>query len=474
MLLRFHRNLSRLQIQNMTSLAFRSLHFLRQILWVGALGLCSLLEQSTADEWPQFQGVLRDNKTAETGLLSAWPEEGPSLVWSVDSAGVGYSSPTVADGRIYLTGGRAGKTELLCLDEQSGDELWSLPVTEEVFDFEGNSWGAGPRAAVTVDGDTVYALAGDGQLVCATTDGESKWQLNMIDDLGGSVRSVDAGEPETIGWGYCWGPLIDGDHVICVPGSATGEGLVVALDKQNGEVVWRSQELDEEATYSSPIIATIDGVRQIVVMTQSGIAAVSAEDGTLLWYYERQRPYSDVVIPTPVCHDHYVYASTGDGCELIEITKGGDGAFTVEEVYKSRNMKNSIGGFLLHDGHIFGTSERRGWVCHDFETGKIAWSQRANKSVGDGSLIFADGHLYLYGEKTAEVGLIEASSGGVVGEGPFLLHPASSQNTPASGKNWTRPVIANGKLYIRDHELLFCYDLSDRLVIAHLMTNRQW
>ncbi|MEM8680385.1 MAG: PQQ-binding-like beta-propeller repeat protein, partial [Planctomycetota bacterium] len=233
----------------------------------------------------------------------------------------------------------------------------------------------------------------------------------------------------------------------------------VALDKESGEVVWRSEGLDEEVTYSSPIMATIGGVRQVVVMTQSGVAGVSAENGELLWYYERQRPYSDVVIPTPVCEDSYVYTSTGDGCELIEVTQEDDGTFVAEEVYKSRNMKNSIGGFVLHDGHIFGTSERRGWVCHDLMTGKIVWSQRANKSVGDGSIIFADGQLYLYGEKTAEVGLVDASSQEWSEHGRFSL-PAASENTPASGKNWTRPVIANGKLYLRDQELLFCYDIG--------------
>ncbi len=415
--------------------------------------------QLHADGWPQFQGLLRDNKSAETGLLASWPEAGPTLVWSFKNAGIGYSSPAIVNGRIYLTGGREGRAELFCLNAKDGNELWSLPVNKKSFDFEGNAWGAGPRAAPTVDGTMVYALVGDGQLVCATTDGELKWQINMVGDLGGSIKGVDAGEPRTYGWGFCWGPVVDGDHLICTPGSTNGEGLVVALDKANGQVVWRSKELNEEATYASPIIATIGYVKQYVVMTQFGIAAVAAENGKLLWYYERSRPYSDVVIPTPVCHDNYVYASTGDGCDMIEVSKKEDGKFAVEEVYTSRNMKNSIGGFVLHDGHVFGTSERRGWVCQDFMTGKIAWYQRANRSVGDGSLILADGHLYLYGEKTGEVSLVEASSEKWSEKGRFAL-PASSQNTPPSGRNWTRPVIADGMLYLRDQELLFCYRIK--------------
>ena len=426
---------------------------------IGALFSVVVGGRVLAENWPQIQGSERDNRSTESGLLSAWPEAGPTLAWSFKNAGVGYSSPSVVGGRIYLTGGREGTTELYCLDAASGTEVWSLPLNKTSFDFEGNSWGAGPRAAATVDGDMIYALAGDGQLVCATTDGRRKWQLDMVGDFGGSVKSVDAGEPETVGWGFCWGPLVDGDHLICTPGSADGAGLVVALNKSDGSVVWRSNELDEEATYASPIIATIGGVKQYVVMTQFGIAAVAADDGKLLWYYERSRPYSDVVIPTPVCHDNYVYASTGDGCEMIEVKQDDSGEFSVEEVYTSRNMKNSLGGFVLHDGHIFGTSERRGWVCQDFMTGDIAWYERDSKGVGDGSLIFADGHFYLYGERTAQVGLIEASTEGWVEKGRFAL-PESSQRIAPNGKNWTRPVIADGMLYLRDQDLLFCYRIK--------------
>lgn len=411
-----------------------------------------------ADAWPQFQGPRRDNKSPETGLLAAWPEAGPTLVWSFKNAGIGYSSPTFADGRIYLTGGRNGRAELFCLSAKDGKEQWALPLNNKSFTFEANSWGAGPRAAVTVDGDLVYALAGDGQLVCATTAGKPQWQVHMINDLGGSIQNTRAGEPKTIGWGYCWGPLVDGEHLICTPGSTDGQGLVVALDKSTGKVVWRSKELNEEATYASPIVATIDGVKQYVVMTQRGIASVDAEDGKLLWFYKRSRPYSDVVIPTPLCHGNYVYTSTGDGCDMIKVSKSGNGQFMVEREYAGRNMKNSIGGFVLHDGHVFGTSKGRGWVCQEFMTGDIAWFERSS-AVGDGSVIFADGHLYLYGERSAEVALIEASTEEWIEKGRFAL-PASSKLTAPSGKNWTRPVIANGMLYLRDQDLLFCYRIK--------------
>ena len=412
----------------------------------------------SGDDWPGMQGPERNNRSKETGLLDSWPENGPELVWSFKTAGVGYSSPAVVGNRIYLTGGRGGRAELFCLDANDGTELWSLPLNEKNFDFKGNSWGAGPRTTPTVSGDLVYGLSGDGQLVCASTDGELKWQLSMLDDLGGAIDPIGGG-PETFGWGYCWAPLVDGENLICTPGSLTDGGLVVALNAKSGEVVWRSTELSEQATYASPVVATIHGIRQYVVMTQSGVASVAADSGKSLWYYQRSRPYSDVVIPTPVCHENYVYASTGDGCDLIQIVASSSGELNAEKVYSSRNMKNSIGGFVYHEGYIFGTSERRGWICQDFMTGDIAWYERANRGVGDGSIIFADDHLYLFGEKTAQVSLIKASSEKWVEKGNFAL-PESSTLTAPSGKTWTRPVIANGKLYLRDQDLLFCYAIQ--------------
>ncbi|MEO1527447.1 MAG: PQQ-binding-like beta-propeller repeat protein [Planctomycetota bacterium] len=427
--------------------------------WIGLLAGVLASTHATAEDWPQFRGPNGDNKSTETGLLSTWPEGGPALAWTFKNAGVGYSSPAIVDGRIYLTGGRNGKAELFCLNAKDGSELWSLPLNEKSFDFEGNAWGAGPRAAPTVDGDYVYAVAGDGQLVCASTKGEVVWKVHMVEDLGGSIKSVDAGEPETYGWGFCWGAVVDGDRLICTPGSTDGAGLVAALDKKSGKVLWRSKELDEESTYATPVIATLGGIKQYVVMTQFGIAGVAAEDGKLLWYYERSRPYSDVVIPTPFCHEDHVYASTGDGCDMVKVTRDDGGKFAAEAVYTSRNMKNSIGGFILHDGHVYGTSERRGWVCQEFMTGDIAWYQRANKSVGNGSLVMADGHLYLYGERSAEVELIEASSESWVSKGRFEL-PATSELTAPSGKNWTRPVISDGRLYLRDQDLVFCYRIQ--------------
>ena len=413
-----------------------------------------------ADDWPQAQGPMRDNKSAEEGLLLEWPEAGPTLVWTFDNAGVGYSGPAIVDGRLYVMGARAGGTELLAIDVENGTELWKAPVNDKAFDFEGNNWGSGPRATPTVSEGKVYALAGDGQLVCANaTNGKVLWRRNMVRDLGGSIKNVGAGEPVTVGWGFCWGPLVDGEQLICVPGGPGG--LVVALDRNHGDLLWRSGGLKEDATYSSPIAATLEGVRQYIVMTQLGVAGISAEDGKQLWHYQRPRPYPDVVIPTPVYHEGQVYVSVGYGvgCDLIQLAKQQDGTFSAEKVYANKIMKNTLGGFVLHNGFIYGCSEQRGWICQEFATGKQRWNKRESGGVGDGSVIYADGHLYLYGERDADVALIEANSDNWIEKGRFRL-PRMSERRAPSGRNWTHPVIANGKLYLRDQELLFCYAIK--------------
>lgn len=414
---------------------------------------------SRADDWPHAHGENRDSKSGETGLLDQWPEGGPELAWTFRDAGIGYSGPAVVGDRIYMMGGREGRAEVFALDATSGKLLWSKPVNEKVFDFEGNSWGAGPRATPTVADGMVYALAGDGEMAAIDVNGELKWRVNMVADLGGSISIVDAGEPEVYGWGYCWAPLVDGDQVICVPGG--DQGMLAALDCATGKVLWRSKDLTEEATYSSPIKATVQGVEQYIVMTQGGMAGISPTDGKLLWNYEREQLYPDVVIPTPVYHDQYVYASVGSaGCDLIKLTKQADGTFEVAHQYFSRNMKNDLGGFVLHDGFIYGSSARRGWVCQDLKSGDLEWfSKRVRGSLGEGSIAYADGHLYLYAERDADIALIETSAEGYEEKGRFEL-PEESQMRAASGKNWTHPVIADGKLYLRDQELLFCFKIK--------------
>src|SRR5438132_17305 len=214
-----------------------------------ALGLLTLA--APAADWPQWRGPNRDGISKETGLLKSWPKDGPKLAWTFTSAGIGYSGPAVAAGQLYLTGGRNGSEELFAIDTKTASEKWSVKIGP-IFTFKGNIWGDGPRATPTVDGDRVYALGGQGDLVCVGADGKEIWRKNMTRDLGGEVSQI-GGSLDELAWGYTWSPLVDGDQLICVPGGA--KGTLAALNKMTGAVTWRSQDFKEAAPYASPVVA---------------------------------------------------------------------------------------------------------------------------------------------------------------------------------------------------------------------------
>ncbi len=190
------------------------------ILSVALAWICSAQTQA---DWPQYQGPTRNSVSTEKGLMKEWPAAGPKLIWTFKDAGLGYSSPSIVGDRLYITGARGKEELLICLDATKGKELWKTPIGPK-FDFEGNSWGAGPRSAPSVSGNQVLALGGEGNLICAdATSGKLLWSKHMMKDLSGEVNPIGGGvgskpgEPK-IGWGYTWAPLIDGDRVICYPG----------------------------------------------------------------------------------------------------------------------------------------------------------------------------------------------------------------------------------------------------------------
>ncbi|HJT79427.1 MAG TPA: PQQ-binding-like beta-propeller repeat protein, partial [Gemmataceae bacterium] len=267
------------------------------------------------------------------------------------------------------------------------------------------------------------------------------------------------------GWGFTWSPLVDGDHLICVPGGP--KGLLAALDKKTGDVVWRSTGVTDQAPYSSPIVAEVGGVRQYVQMTYRGMVGVAAKDGKLLWTYKRTPAYNDVLIPTPIFHDDRVFATSGMGsgrgvgCDLVRITHS-DGAFKATKVYANQNMESRMGQVVLVNDHVFGWSASRrvpGWVCLDFKTGKVAWNEA--EKLGAGSVIAADGDLYCYGEEDGIAALVGATPEKYTEKGRFTIPEQTKQRAPG-GKIWTPPVVANGHLYLRDQELIFCYDVKGR------------
>src|SRR5262249_19335540 len=275
---------------------------------------------AAAADWPQWRGPDRSNRSKETGLLQELPPIGPKLVWLFKEAGVGFSGPAIVGGRIYLVGATEGIEYVFALDDK-GTQLWKTKIGP-TYTFQGNEWNEGPLATPSVDDGRVYAFGSQGELVCVdAAKGTELWRKDMAKDFGGEVNPVGGG-PENRGWGYAWSPLVDGDQVLCVPGGK--QGLLAALNKKDGSLIWQSKDVPEQATYSSPIVIEVGGVRQYVQVTQNSVVGVSAKDGSLLWAHRREEPYPDVVIPTPLARDNLVLASAwGGGVDLLKITPDG-------------------------------------------------------------------------------------------------------------------------------------------------------
>lgn len=392
-------------------------------------------------DWPQWRGPDRTDISRQTGLLTSWPSGGPPLVWTFSDAGLGYSSPAVVGDRLFTTGASKDGEILYAIDLQTRKKVWSVDVGPLFV----NGWGDGPRGTPTVDGDLVYALGGQGNLVCVNAEtGKKLWTKRMKADLGGEQMS---------GWGYTESPLVDGNLVLVTPGG--NQGAVAAFDKKTGDLKWRSTTFKDKAGYSSLVVGEAFGIRQYVQLTGQSVVGIAAVDGKLLWRFA----YSTrtAAIPTPIVKDNYVYVSSGygTGCALVKLTQKGTG-IEATEVYANKDMENHHGGVILVGDHLYGYSQKGGWVCQDFKTGKVVWS---NRGVGKGCLTCADGHLYCYGERDGNCALVEASPTGYKETGNFKI-PQETKLPRKSGKIWTHPVVSNGKLYLRDQDLIFCYDIS--------------
>ena len=403
-----------------------------------AAGLTTALSAAAADySWPQWQGLHRDGKSPETDLLDKWPSGGPTKVWMYQNAGLGYSGPAVVGNEMYVLGTRNDKEQLIKIDVSNGQEVWAVALS----DVLSNNWGDGPRSTPTVAGDFVYAMSGPGELVCVDRrNGSKKWNVNM-EELGGKVP----------GWGYTESILVDGDKVICTPGGS--KGTVAALNASTGDVIWQAKDLTESAHYSSAVVAEINGVRQYIQRTEKAVFGIGASDGKVLW--QTDFPGRTAVIPTPVVKGNHVYvtAGYGTGCKMVRI--GGD--WSVEEVYSNKNMKNHHGGVVLVGDHIYGYSDGVGWMCQDLMTGEEVWSDK--EALGKGAIAFADGKLYCLSENDGTLVLINATTDGFQEISRFTISPQS--NIRASrGKIWVHPTIVNGRLYLRDQDHIYAYDIS--------------
>jgi outer membrane protein assembly factor BamB len=411
--------------------------------------LCSLALAgfAVAADWPQWRGPDRTDVSKETGLLKSWPEGGPKLLWTFREAGEGYSAPAIIGDTLYCMGADDKNESIYALDLKTQTKKWSTPLGPHISLDRGD----GPRGAPTVDGDQIFGMGSQGNLICVkTSTGEKVWLKELKGkDIGGSLSHQ---------WGYSESPLVDGDQVVCTPGGKNG--AMAAFNKQNGDLIWRSKDWTDSCAYSSIMQAEIGGIRQYVQMTEKGVAGVAAKDGALLWLFARQ---ANITIPTPIISGDYVFVASGYGVgdTLIKITKDGD-KFKADEAYSDKDIINHHGGVILVDGNLYGYSDGGKWVCKEMIKGNVLWAKGKDETkLGKGSLTCADGCFYCYSEDEGTVALVPVSPEGWKEKGRFNVPEKSkTHGTKGGGKYWTHPVVSNGKLYLRDKELLWCYDVK--------------
>jgi outer membrane protein assembly factor BamB len=437
-------------------------------------------------DWPQWRGPDRTGISKETGLLQSWPDGGPKLLWKVGGLGGGYSTPSVVDGKIYLMGaktqpepkgggkGGGGKGKggggggfgggmsypesVICLDAKGGKELWATDIGKTQGGYPA------PRSTPTIDDGHAYAISSNGVIACLdATTGKLIWKKEFK-DFDGSCGM----------WAYAESPLIDGDRVVCTPGGDSA--TLLCLDKKTGKEVWRASTKGLKAKpreggfgggfgggkgkggfgkgggygtagYASAVVADLGGTRQYVQYISGGVVGVDANTGKVLWHYDDVGGGQSTL--TPIVKDGSVFVSqTKVGSGRAKVSGSGE-KLTAEQAYFVSEVKNHHGGMVLVGDHVYGTSDQV-LVCLDFKTGEVKWT---NRSVGKGSITYADGHLIVRGER-GDVALVEATPTEYKEKGRF------SQPERSGAQAWPHPVVAGGKLYLRDWDKLLVYDLK--------------
>ncbi|QDU09336.1 PQQ-binding-like beta-propeller repeat protein [Gimesia aquarii] len=390
--------------------------------------------------WTQFRGPGRANISAETGLLKDWNQAPPKLLWTARGLGEGYSSVSLSGNLLFTMGTKSNEEVVIALDVNTGEIVWSQSNGSIFKDGQGN----GPRSTPTIDGNVLYALGANGDLSCMTTrDGNVEWTKNILQEFNAS----------NIVWGISESPLIDGEKLICSPG---GQGAaMVALNKQNGATIWKAAVPgNPKAAYSSAIIVNVGGVKQYVNFTHDGIMGVNAKTGTPLWGNNRAaNKTANCSAPLFSARNNAIFYASGYGTggALLKLSASQNRA-TAQLGFFTQDMKNHHGGMVVVDGFVYGSSDPGVLTCINLSNGETVWQ---NRSVGKGALTCADGHIYMRSE-AGPIALVELSPKAYVEKGRFNQPQRSGK--PA----WPHPVVADGKLFLRDQDSLLCYDLRSK------------
>jgi outer membrane protein assembly factor BamB len=380
--------------------------------------------------WTDFRGPQRDGHYRERPILTVWPGDGLKPVWK-QPVGGGYASFVIARGRAFTIEQRDTQEVVAAYDAGTGRQLWTSAWTAR---FQESMGGDGPRATPTWADGRVYALGAMGELRCLDeTSGQTVWRTNILEDAGAS----------NLQWGMAAAPLIVDDTVIVVPGGGRGRS-VAAYDRNTGKKAWSA--LDDQAAYSSPMLVTIGGVRQVLVFTASRLVAIAAEHRNVLWEYPWKTNYDVNAAQPLLIGENRVMISSGygAGAAVLEITRSGD-AFSVREVWRNNRMKNQFTSSVLHEGFIYGLDEAI-LACLDAATGAVKWK---GGRYGYGQLMLANGHLIVLTEE-GDLVLVRATPDG---------HQEVGRSPALNGKTWNHPAMSGGYLFVRNINDMAAFDL---------------
>jgi outer membrane protein assembly factor BamB/precorrin-6B methylase 2 len=396
----------------------------------------------TAGYWPQWRGPLRDNVSSDFGLLQEWPVGGPPLIWRTDGIGLGIASVAVAQGSIYTLGSADNYEQVIALDEATGELRWRAAIGPAINDAPLMRWLS--QRTPTVDGERLYASTAQGDLLCLqTADGKELWRKNYPKDFGSPRRS----------WGFVDRPLVDGDKLICTPGGK--EATIVALDKRTGSLVWKCL-LDpaENGSYPATMVTETDGLRQYVAILHDSLVGIRAADGKLLWRHD-SRGLGAINSLTPLIADNSVILPGGRGASemaVLQLTRKDDNvSFT--EVYRTKmNLDHFQDATVRLGDHLYTAAYGGLPLCMNWRTGKTAWGPIRTEGKGKVAITYADHCLYLLHADGTFL-LAEATAEAFRPRGKFVL----PDHVPSTGA--TFPVTTRGRMYVRDNDRLFCYDV---------------
>jgi len=385
--------------------------------------------------WPEFHGTNRDNRSRETGLLKAWPKEGPKLIWKYADCGRGYAGVAMAEGLIFTTGDFGDEERVLALD-LAGQLKWSAA--------NGKAWNgaqAGSRTTPTYSDGAVYQLNAHGRLAAfAAATGRPLWVVDLRERF----------EAPLGGWGFTENVIVEDDMLLCVPGGT--KGRVVALDKRTGKTIWANTKITDRAAYSSPIIVTHQGRREFIALAHESVLSVDTRTGKLLWSHPHPST-CDQNVTSPIFHDGSVYVTSGHKAGGRKVTINPDG-LGAKENWFGTDLDNCHGGVLLLDGYLYGSGCRlykRGLMCVEFATGKTMYNAL---EIGKVSVTYAEGLLYCLGNDCS-MSLVDVTPqrGKIISK--FM--PPWEEKPPCL----SHPVVCGGRLYLRHLNELLAYDIRD-------------